>query len=70
MMGRTMSILMFTFMGLGPLSAAAAGALLKVISLTALFGGAGFTLTAIALCCLANPQMRGIRAMKPDAAKA
>src|SRR6185312_9405991 len=32
MMGRTMSILMFTFMGLGPLSAAIAGALLKVIS--------------------------------------
>jgi len=70
MMGRTMSILMFTFMGLGPLSAAAAGALLKVISLTALFGIAGLTLTVIALCCLASPQMRGIRAMQPEAAKA
>lgn len=65
MMGRTMSILMFAFMGLGPLSAAAAGALLKVISLTALFGVAGLTLTAIALCCLASPQMRSIRAVKP-----
>jgi MFS family permease len=61
MMGRIMSILMFTFMGLGPLSAAAAGALLKVISLSALFGVAGLTLTGIALCCLASPQMRGIR---------
>ena len=70
MMGRTMSILMFTFMGLGPLSAAAAGALLKVISLTALFGIAGLTLTAIALCCLASPQMRGIRAMKAEAGTA
>ena len=70
MMGRTMSILMFTFMGLGPLSAAAAGALLKVISLTALFGVAGLTLTAIALLCLASPKMRSIRAMKPEAAKA
>ncbi|MGH8115307.1 MAG: MFS transporter, partial [Rhodanobacteraceae bacterium] len=69
MMGRTMSILMFTFMGLGPLSAAAAGALLKVISLTALFGIAGLTLTAIALCCLASPQMRSIRAMQPEPAK-
>lgn len=63
MMGRTMSILMFTFMGLGPLSAAAAGALLKVISLTTLFGVAGLALTVIALCCLASPQLRGIRAV-------
>ena len=70
MMGRTMSILMFTFMGLGPLSAAAAGALLKVISLTALFGIAGLVLTAIALCCLASPQMRSIRALQPQPAKA
>jgi MFS family permease len=70
MMGRAMSILMFTFMGLGPLSAAAAGALLKVISLTALFGIAGLTLTAIALCCLASPQLRGIRVLKSDTAKA
>lgn len=68
MMGRAMSILMFTFMGLGPLSAAAAGALLKVISLTALFGIAGLTLTMIALCCLASPQMRRIRALQPQAA--
>jgi len=70
MMGRTMSILMFAFMGLGPLSAAIAGALLKAISLTALFGIAGFTLTAIALSCLGSPQMRSIRAMAPEAAKA
>ncbi|MGH8182694.1 MAG: MFS transporter [Rhodanobacteraceae bacterium] len=70
MMGRTMSILMFAFMGLGPLSAAAAGALLKVISLTVLFGVAGLALTVIALCCLASPQMRSIRALRPDAAQA
>ena len=63
MMGRTMSILMFTFMGLGPLSAAIAGALLKVISLTELFAIAGFTLTAIALTCLGSAQMRSIRAL-------
>ncbi|HXD83717.1 MAG TPA: MFS transporter [Rudaea sp.] len=63
MMGRTMSILMFTFMGLGPLSAAIAGALLKVISLTALFGIAGATLTVIALSCLGSAQMRSIRAL-------
>ena len=63
MMGRTMSVLMFTFMGLGPLSAAVAGALLKVISLTALFSIAGLALAIIALCCLASPQLRGIRAV-------
>ena len=70
MMGRAMSILMFTFMGLGPLSAAAAGALLKIISLAELFGIAGLALTVIALCCLASPQMRSIRALQPEAAKA
>jgi hypothetical protein len=46
------------------------GALLKVISLTTLFAIAGFTLTAIALLCLATPQMRSIRAMQPEAGKA
>ena len=65
-----MSILLFTFMGLGPLSAAAAGALLQVISLTTLFGVAGFALTVIALACLTSPKMRSIRAMKPEPAKA
>lgn len=69
LMGRTMSILIFTFMGLGPISAAIAGALLKVISLTALFGIAGLTLTVIALSCLGSPQLRGIRAAQPSAAK-
>ncbi|MGH8127681.1 MAG: MFS transporter [Gammaproteobacteria bacterium] len=60
MMGRTMSVLLFVFMGLGPLSAAAAGGLLKIISLTELFGGAGAILCLFALLCLLNPQMRGI----------
>ncbi|MFC4526095.1 MFS transporter [Dyella halodurans] len=65
MMGRTMSLLMFTFMGLGPVSAALAGGLLKFISLPALFAGAGLTLSAIALGCLANPVLRGIGAPLP-----
>ncbi len=69
MMGRTMSILMFTFMGLGPLSAAIAGALLKLISLTALFSIAGLTLTLIALACLGSAQMRSIRALHPAPAR-
>ncbi|MGH8312403.1 MAG: MFS transporter, partial [Gammaproteobacteria bacterium] len=57
------------FMGLGPISAAIAGALLKVISLGALFGIAGLTLTVIALCCLGSRQLRGIRAVPPQPAK-
>lgn len=70
MMGRTMSVLMFTFMGLGPLSAAIAGSLLKVISLPTLFIGAGLLLTAIALSCMSNPALRSIGAARPDMAQA
>jgi MFS family permease len=70
MMGRTMSLLMFTFMGIGPVSAAVAGSLLKVISLGALFAGAGLMLSAIALGCLANPALRGIGTAHPDRAPA
>ncbi|HET7649964.1 MAG TPA: MFS transporter [Gammaproteobacteria bacterium] len=65
MMGRTMSVLLFTFMGLGPIAAAVSGALLKIISLSVLFGGAGLVLTVFALLCLTSPQMRGIGNTKP-----
>ncbi|HEV2621479.1 MAG TPA: MFS transporter [Frateuria sp.] len=70
MMGRTMSLLMFTFMGIGPVSAAVAGSLLKLISLGALFVGAGLALSAIALGCLASPALRGIGTARPDGAPA
>lgn len=69
-MGRTMSLLMFTFMGIGPVSAAVAGSLLKLISLGALFAGTGLALSAIALACLANPALRGIGTARPDGAPA
>ena len=68
MMGRTMSVLMFTFMGLGPISAAVAGTLLKVISLTSLFAGAGVLLTLIALSCMGNPALRSIGSARVEAA--
>lgn len=70
MMGRTMSVLMFTFMGLGPLSAAIAGSLLKVISLPTLFAGAGLALTAIALGCLGSASLRSIGTVRPDTVRA
>lgn len=61
LMGRTMSLVMFTFLGLAPLAAALAGGLLKVLSLTGLLMGAGLSLTVIALLCLTRPDLRGIR---------
>ena len=67
MMGRTMSVLMFTFMGLGPISAAIAGTLLNVISLTSLFAGAGLLLTVIALSCMGSPALRSIGAARVEA---
>jgi len=57
-----MSVLMFTFMGLGPISAAIAGSLLRLIPLTGLFAGAGLLLTAIALGCMRSPALRSIGA--------
>ena len=59
-MGRTMSLLLFTFMGLSPVAASVAGVLLKYIGLGQLFVGAGLTLTAVALLCITRPTLRGI----------
>lgn len=70
MMGRTMSVLMFTFMGLGPISAAVAGSLLSVISLTWLFAGAGLLLSTIALICMTSPALRSIGTPKMEASVA
>src|SRR5579883_2544577 len=61
MMGRTMSIVFFTFLGLAPLAAALAGGLLNVISLSELFIGAGVSLTALATVCMTRPSLRAIR---------
>jgi hypothetical protein len=60
MMGRTMSIFMFIFMGLAPLSAAATGWLLEHISLGQLFAGSGIFLICAALFALAFTPMRTI----------
>jgi MFS family permease len=61
MMGRTMSIVMFTFLGLGPLAAAVAGGLLKLVSLSELFFGAGLLLSTLALLCLTRPSLRAMQ---------
>lgn len=49
MLGRMMSIFMFVFMGLAPLSAAAVGWLASRLSLPVMFGGAGAFLAGAAL---------------------
>jgi MFS family permease len=66
MLGRTMSLVMFTFMGLAPLAAAAAGGLLKVAPLADVLAIAGLTLTAVALFCLTRPSLRAIALRAPE----
>jgi len=61
LMGRTMSIVFFTFLGLAPLAAALAGGLLNVISLSGLFIAAGLSLTTLALLCLTRRSLRAIQ---------
>jgi len=60
MMGRTMSVLFFTFLGVGPISSALAGVILKFITLTQLFAGAGIALSVIALLCMTRSSLRSI----------
>jgi hypothetical protein len=47
MLGRGMALLMFLFMGMAPLSAALAGALVRVVGLGAIFGGVGLAMLAL-----------------------
>ena len=62
MMGRTMSIFMFIFMGLAPLSAAGTGWLLTVITLSQLFVGGGIMLMVFAALTWLLTPMRAITA--------
>lgn len=61
LVGRTTSLFMFIFMGLVPVSAAAAGWLLRVISLQALFMGAGALLIGVAVLAWVATPIRGLR---------
>lgn len=69
MLGRAMSIFMFIFMGLAPLSAAAIGALLKVITLTQLFAGGSALLLAVSGLAWALTPMAAIGAAGGAGAK-
>jgi MFS family permease len=63
MMGRAMSIFMFIFMGLAPLSAAAAGWLLTKVTLSQLFAGGGIILVVFAALAYLLTPIREIRSM-------
>lgn len=66
MMGRAMSIFMFIFMGLAPLSAAGTGWLLTLISLSQLFVGGGIMLVVFAALAWLLTPMRAITAAPLD----
>lgn len=65
MMGRAMSIFMFIFMGLAPVSAAATGWLLTQITLSQLFLGGGIILVLFAAGAYLFTPMRGIASTTP-----
>jgi MFS family permease len=60
MLGRAMSIFMFIFMGVAPLSAASTGYLMQFITLDQLFVGSGCFLISMAALAFAFTPMRGI----------
>ncbi|MDH6590451.1 MFS family permease [Variovorax sp. TBS-050B] len=60
MLGRSMSLFMFIFMGLLPVASAAAGWLLQVVSLPQLFAGAGLLLVAAAVLAWVGTAIRGV----------
>ena len=66
MMGRAMSIFMFIFMGLAPMSAAVAGWILTMISLSQLFVGGGIILVVFAALAWLLTPIRGITTNTPQ----
>jgi hypothetical protein len=58
MLGRAMSIFMFIFMGLAPLSALSTGWLMQYVSLAQLFAGSGCFLLGVAALAFVLTPMR------------
>ena len=61
LLGRTMSLFMFIFMGLAPLAGAATGWLLRGVSAAQVFGGMGLALLATVLLALVASPMPRVR---------
>jgi len=66
MLGRAMSLFMFIFMGVAPLSAAVTGWAMRGLTLEQLFAGSGAILLLIVLAALTRPQIRTIGATAPS----
>jgi predicted membrane channel-forming protein YqfA (hemolysin III family) len=66
MIGRTMSIFMFIFMGMAPLSAAATGWLLTKVTLSQLFAGGGIILVVFAALAYLLTPIRSITSTSPQ----
>jgi MFS family permease len=62
MMGRAMSLFMFIFLGMAPISASVTGWAMRGLSAGEIFGYAGALLIAIVLVAIANPRIRAIGA--------
>ena len=60
MLGRAMSVFLFIFMGLAPLSSAATGGLLRWVALPTMFAVAGGALLALSMLALAVSPMRRV----------
>jgi len=60
LIGRAMSLFMFIFMGLAPMSAAVTGWVMRGITLAQLFAGCGAALVVLAVLAFAGSQMRNV----------
>ncbi|KQO25405.1 MFS transporter [Acidovorax sp. Leaf76] len=67
LLGRAMSLFMFIFMGLAPISAAVTGWLMKSVTLTQLFVASGGTLVVLAALALVLTPMRRVTDAAPVA---
>ena len=65
MLGRAMSLFMFIFMGLAPMSAAVAGWLLRSVTLGQMFAGCGALLVGLVLLALTTSQIRQLSDTRP-----
>jgi hypothetical protein len=67
LLGRAMSLFMFIFMGLAPISAAVTGWVMKGITLAQLFAASGGTLLVLAALALLFTPMRQVTDTAPAA---
>ena len=65
LLGRAMSLFMFIFMGLAPISAAVTGWVMKSVTLTQLFAASGGTLVVLAALAFALTPMRRVTDAAP-----